>query len=255
MNGKMYASDLMTRQVRSVSVQGTLAEALQIMDEHGYGQIPVVDGDRPVRLLTERDARLALRDGKIDHPAAELASPLPCLLLPEAPLSEVVEALQDRDSLLICDDQGALVGIITYWDVLRVARPHLLVAEAELLLRKVVADEYREKFGSNWWGKVRPDLRDKAEEEHQRDARGRKDQASSEHMLGHTSFWTLIEIFREIRRDIPEEQLDAFQKVRVWRNQVAHLYLLSEEDLAKLVRETLAMRDFLEAPPAPACPG
>jgi CBS domain-containing protein len=253
MNGKLYAGDLMTRQVRCVTAQSELSAAMLIMDEGGYDQVPVLEGDRPVKLLTERDARLALRDGKANRPVGELASPLPCLLTPEAPLSEVVEALQDRESLLILDEQGKLAGIITYWDVLQVSRPHLLVAEVELLLRRVVADAYRERYGPDWWDNVDEDIRRRAAEEHQREGRGAGDN-SPEHMLGHTSFYSLIEAFRQIRPEVRDQQIQEFHKVRVWRNKVAHLYLLSEQELARLVKETLAMRDFLEPPASPACP-
>lgn len=252
MNGKMYAADLMTRQVRSVTVTGSLSEAMRIMDEGGFSQVPVIDGERPVRLLTERDARHALRDGKAERPLSEVASPLPCMLSPEAPLSEVLAQLSDYDTLLIVQGKGDLAGIITYWDVLRVARPHLLVAEVELLLRRMVAEAYRAKYGQDWWGHLRGDLRQRAEEEHQRDKK--EGNSSPEHMLGHTSFWALIEAYSDIRPDLSEEQVASFHKVRVWRNQVAHLYVMTEQELAQLIRETLAMRDFLEEPSSPVCP-
>lgn len=228
-----------------------LSEAIQIMDEGGYGQVPVLQGDRPVKLLTERDARRAILSGKSALPVGEFASALPCLLAPEAPLSEVVEALQRDDSLLVIGPDGRLEGIITYWDVLKVARPHLVVAEAELLLRRVVAEAYAEQYGPDWWSHVREDLRRRAEEEHERDAA--ESEPTSEHMLGHTSFWSLIEIYREIHPEVSEERIGSFHRVRQWRNQVAHLYMLSEADVAQLVRDALAMRDFLEAPPAPIC--
>lgn len=252
MNGKMSAADLMTRQVRSVSVESSLAEAMRIMDEGGYDQVPVLEGDRPVKLLTERDARVALRDALSGRPVGELASALPCLLSPDAPLSEVLMGLQERSSLLILD-ADRLVGIITYWDVLQVSRPHLLVAEVELLLRRKVSEAYRERYGPDWWGKVDEDIRRRAQEEHQREGREAGDN-SPEHMLGHTSFYSLIEAYHHIHPEVGEERIQAFHKVRVWRNRVAHLYLLTEQELARLIKETLAMRDYLEEPASPACP-
>lgn len=251
MNGKMYAADLMTRHVRSVQAESDLSEAMRIMDEGDFSQLPVLRGDQPIKLLTERNLRAALRDGRMDRPAGEVASALPCLLSPEAPLSEVVEALQQEESLLVRGEDGRLAGIITYWDVLKVSRPHLLVAEAELLLRKVTADGYAERYGEDWWSQVPGDLRHQAEEEHRRDAND--GERTSEHMLGHTSFWSLIEIYREIRPDLSEERAASFHKVRRWRNQVAHLYLMSDAVVAELVRDCLAMRDFLDAPPSRTC--
>jgi len=246
----MYAADLMTRQVRTVPSDSDLAAAVRIMDEGGFHQVPVMEADRPIGLLTDHGVRRALLEGRTAASVGELASALPCLLGPEAPLSEVLLALQAADSLLIVAENGRLAGIITYWDVLRVARPSLLVAEVELLLRKVVAEAYSEQYGPDWWPHVRPDLRSRAEEEHRRDAR---EGNSAEHMLGHTSFWSLIEIFKEIRPDVPDDRIQSFHKVREWRNQVAHLYLMSEAEVTALVRDCLAMRDFLEAPPSPTC--
>lgn len=249
---KLYAADLMSREVRTLPVAAALTEALAILDATGYGQLPVLDGDRPVGLLTERDCRHALQAGRAGLPVGELASPLPCLLAPEAPLSEVLQGLQGADSLLIIEPDGHLAGIITYWDVLRVARLHLLVAEAELLLRKAVATAMRGRHGADWWPHVRPDLRNKAEEEHERE--GGAPDPTAEHMLGHTSFWTLIEIYRTLFPKLPQSQIEAFHRVREWRNRVAHLYLMSEAEQAQLIQETLAMRDALEEPPSPVCP-
>jgi len=47
--------DVMTRDVQSISPQETVQRAAQLMDELNVGAIPVLDGDRLVGMITDRD--------------------------------------------------------------------------------------------------------------------------------------------------------------------------------------------------------
>ena len=47
--------DVMTRDVQSVSPQETIQRAAQLMDELNVGAIPVLDGDKLVGMITDRD--------------------------------------------------------------------------------------------------------------------------------------------------------------------------------------------------------
>ena len=48
-------SDIMTRDVRSVSPQETIRRAAQMMDELNVGVLPVCDGQKLVGMVTDRD--------------------------------------------------------------------------------------------------------------------------------------------------------------------------------------------------------
>src|SRR3954471_23683229 len=48
-------ADVMTRDVRSMTPQQTLADAAKVMDELNVGVIPVCEGDRLVGMVTDRD--------------------------------------------------------------------------------------------------------------------------------------------------------------------------------------------------------
>lgn len=48
-------SDVMTRDVQTISPQDTVRHAAQMMDELNVGAIPVCDGDRLVGMITDRD--------------------------------------------------------------------------------------------------------------------------------------------------------------------------------------------------------
>jgi hypothetical protein len=241
----MTASDIMTRSVRTVPEGAHLAEAMAIMDSHGISQVPVMRGDSPVAMLTEDDARHALMQRLQDRPVERLASPLPDLLGPDSRISEVLQALQGQNSLLVVGDDGALAGIITYWDVVVLARPHLFVKEVELLLRLVVAAQYERKYGDNWWGQVPEEIRQRAEQEHQAD-RAEFPNPTPEHMLGHTSFWGLIETFRSVRPDLEDSQFTELHRIREFRNKVAHYALLTPDEQRTLVADCLKAGAWLE---------
>lgn len=48
-------SEVMTRDVRTITPQDTVRHAAQMMDELNVGAIPVCDGDRLVGMVTDRD--------------------------------------------------------------------------------------------------------------------------------------------------------------------------------------------------------
>ncbi|HYF96000.1 MAG TPA: CBS domain-containing protein [Symbiobacteriaceae bacterium] len=239
---KLTARDLMTPDVITVAAGSSLAGAIAIMDRHGFSQVPVMRDGRPAGLLTETDVRRALTGGRGDLPALELASPLPEMAAPDSRLSAVLQLLQKQEAVLVARADGALAGIITYWDLLVLTRPSLLVKEVELLLRRVVAVTYAEKYGPDWWPNVPPDLRKNAEDEHRADG---DDDASPEHMLGHTSLWALIQIFRGARPDLGEESFQRLHRIRQFRNKVAHLYVLTPEEEAEIRDLCPKMGDWL----------
>jgi CBS domain-containing protein len=245
LQNKMTAREIMTRRVQTVPAESSLTDALALMDRGGFGQLPVMQGEAAVALLTEADARRAILAGRLDRPVGELASPLPPLVRPCTRLSGVLAALQEQESLLVISGSGRLRGIITYWDVLVLSRPHLLVKEVELLLRRVVAAACEAKYGPDWWPQVPVDLRERAEDEHKNDD-DHTPNPTPEHMLGHTSFWSLIEICRWIQPDVTEDRLQELHRVREMRNFVAHYYRLTPAQLRALVETCTRAGDWLE---------
>jgi hypothetical protein len=240
----VFAGNLISGRVRTIAKGGSLQEAVAILEKEGFSQVPVVDGTKPIALLKEADARRAYASGRQDEPVEQLASPLPPLLQRKDGLVDLLAHLDDFSSLLIVDADGSLIGIVTYWDVLKIAQPYLCVSEIEILLREVCATAYEKVYGKDWWGHVRPDLRNLAEREHQSD----KDEgdSSSRHMLGHTSMWALIEILRDIKPEYGQAKYALLQKIRVMRNRVAHHYRLEQEEVAKILSACMEARTWLE---------
>jgi len=48
-------ADVMTREVRSMTPQDSLADAARLMDELNVGVVPVCEGERLVGMVTDRD--------------------------------------------------------------------------------------------------------------------------------------------------------------------------------------------------------
>lgn len=240
---KLKARYLMTRCVQTVRTASTVDEAMQLMDSAGFSQVPVMEGSKPVALFTEGDLRRALLANRRDRTVGEAASPLPPSVRPEDRLSVVLQALEGQESILVISPRGRLRGIITYWDVLVLSRPYLLVTESELLLRQVVIRAYEVAYGPDWWGYIPEDARLSAEEEHRHD----QEEPTPEHMLGHTSFYQLIKSYQTVWPEIPPQWLDNMHKVRQLRNRVAHHYRIGSAEERELIRRCTELRDWLEA--------
>ena len=244
MKQKMTVRDIMVQTVATVRADSSLTDAVAVMEQEGFSQLPVLENGRPVAMLTERDVRSALLNGRQDLTVKELASPLPEAVQPETLISRALSLSEQQESLLVLNEAGAIAGLVTFWDLLKLARPHLLVKEVELLLREVTADHCRQTYGEHWWRALPRHLTERAEEEHERDEIPGV-RASGEHMLGHTSFWNLNQIFILVTPGLREDQIEALDDARVMRNEVAHYYVLTPKEQADLTEFCHELIDWL----------
>lgn len=63
----MTIAELMTETVVSAPVHASLAEVGALMRDRGVGSVVIVEGDRPVGILTDRDLALALAADGVDR--------------------------------------------------------------------------------------------------------------------------------------------------------------------------------------------
>lgn len=135
----MEAADIMSRPVTRVSPGTTVTEAANLLVEHGYSALPVVEDGRVVGIVTEADmveARIPAGDAAAPaaRPAAtvgEVMTRSPVTRTSHSDVADVVGEMLDRRlrTIPIVDD-GALVGILTRRDVLRcVAQGRLTSAD------------------------------------------------------------------------------------------------------------------------------
>src|SRR5215510_12483127 len=94
-----------------------LREALATMREHDVSGLPVVEGDRPVGILTARDIRF---ERNLDQPVSALMTRDLVTVSPGVTNDEARELLhKNRIEKLLVVDGGRLLGLITIKDILQ----------------------------------------------------------------------------------------------------------------------------------------
>ena len=111
-----------------------LRGALAIMREHGISGLPIVHGDRPVGILTARDIRF---EENLDQPVSALMTKKLVTVPPGVSPATAKQLLQQHriEKLLVVDEDGKLVGLITIRDMLQTDRKPLAVKDAKGRLR------------------------------------------------------------------------------------------------------------------------
>ena len=130
----MRAGTLMTADPVTVTPQATIAEALDLMRDMDIRHLPVVDRGALVGMISDRDlaylnvgALLAEQGAdalrrELTKPVIKVMRPDVIAVEPETDLSEIVEILLEHKIgalPVIRPDTQAVVGIVSYIDVLR----------------------------------------------------------------------------------------------------------------------------------------
>src|SRR5262245_48084439 len=132
----MNASEIMTTKVTSVRSTDSIAKAMELLGELDVRHLPVLDGGELVGMLSDRDVRelglnrlvetdgterlRALRRTRVsDVMSADVLSVEPATELRE--LIDMMVAEKVGAVPVVDQHTGALVGIVSYVDVLRAA--------------------------------------------------------------------------------------------------------------------------------------
>jgi IMP dehydrogenase len=96
----------------------TLRQALEVMNEHSISGVPVVEGNKPVGILTARDTRFALN---LDQEVSQLMTKKLVTVPPGVKNERAKELLHQHriEKLLVVDESGSLVGLVTIKDLLQ----------------------------------------------------------------------------------------------------------------------------------------
>ena len=126
-NEKQSVREVMTQEPRSVRRDSPVVEAARIMRDEDVGAVPVVDGDRIVGMLTDRDITLSVvAEGKDPQStnAEEIASSELVTVDPQQDLDEALRLMARHQvrRLPVVEEDGKLVGILAQADVARHAR-------------------------------------------------------------------------------------------------------------------------------------
>ena len=121
----MSLETLCRREIVCVDVNTIILEATELMEEMNVGSVVVIQNDRPVGIVTDRDVVLRVVNKKLD-PAAVKAGDIMSLevvtLKQSTGLYEALEQIKESGSRVrrfpIVDENGAIKGIITLDDVI-----------------------------------------------------------------------------------------------------------------------------------------
>ena len=116
-------ADVMSQRPRAVAPQTPLNEVAQVMEADDVGAVPLVEGDRLVGIVTDRDIVLrAIAKGKDPKgmPASEVSSKELVTVHPDDDLSDALELMARYQvrRLAVTDDER-LVGVVSQADVAR----------------------------------------------------------------------------------------------------------------------------------------
>lgn len=112
--------EIMARDLLAVAGDTSLADAARQMDERKVGAVVVLDGDRLVGILTERDVLRAVATGKVEGPVSASMTHGPDTVEPgESTGHAAALMIHGGFRHLPVVDAGTVVGMISIRDLMR----------------------------------------------------------------------------------------------------------------------------------------
>ena len=125
--------DIMTTSVVGLAASATLVEAARDMRVFDIGDVLVVDGDRVIGIVTDRD--IVIRAVAADRDPAQttvgdIATPDPIVISPDRPAADAVQLMRDHAlrRLPVCED-GHLVGVLSLGNLATERDPESALAD------------------------------------------------------------------------------------------------------------------------------
>lgn len=114
--------DIAVREGMSMPIRSTLVELIRAMDQNHKGVVAVLDGERPVGILTERDvARLLASGVSLDAPGdRHVRKPL-VVVEGKRTIGYALDLLTENNlrKLMVVDGSGEFRGVVTQNDLMR----------------------------------------------------------------------------------------------------------------------------------------
>jgi acetoin utilization protein AcuB len=130
-DSRIKVVDVMTKNPLTVTPSETVAQADELMTANKIRQLPIVEENELVGIVTDRDIRSFLSGSLLESPETrekalntkvqEIMTTEPITLSPDDDLEDAVELLieEKMGGIPVVDEAEGLVGIVTYVDVLR----------------------------------------------------------------------------------------------------------------------------------------
>ena len=115
-------SDVMTPKPSTVEASASVRDASQVMKSEDVGLVPIIEGDRLVGTITDRDIAIRVVAAGKDAQAtavSEVASQKIVTADPQQPLDEALRLMAEHQvrRLPVVEEDGKLVGIVAQADV------------------------------------------------------------------------------------------------------------------------------------------
>ena len=111
--------EIMTRKVITATPKEKIRKVSEIMVKYGISQLPVVDGNRVVGIVTEEGIVRNLSPNIADEPVEKIMEPPLPTVSEDTDISAIRPLLELHPGVLVTK-RGELVGIITRSDLLKV---------------------------------------------------------------------------------------------------------------------------------------
>jgi CBS domain-containing protein len=117
-----HVRDVMTARPRCAAPDTPLSQVAGLMEAEDVGAIPIVDGDRLVGMITDRDIvvrAIAKQKDPRGMPTREISSGELVTVGPDHDLSDALQLMAQHQvrRLPVVDDENRLVGVVSQADV------------------------------------------------------------------------------------------------------------------------------------------
>lgn len=147
-NGEFSVKDIMNPNVVSLGPEASLKEASELMAQQKIGSIVIVDGDKPVGIITERDfaTKIMLKPYSAETTVSEVMSSPVVHVSSDQSVADIIDIMANKDIRKVpVIDNGKVLGIVTGTEFLR-----LFVQASDADLQKAY-QEYVKRVYSKWF--------------------------------------------------------------------------------------------------------
>jgi len=137
----VYAKDFMTKEVIKIEVMKSALDATKLMAEREVGSLVVIDGNKPVGIITDRDVMVKVVANGLEPSRTKvgefMSKPLITVGL-ETPMIEIAKLMEEHGIRRVpVVERGEVVGIVTSTDMGKASKilaPYLFPRIPEIYL-------------------------------------------------------------------------------------------------------------------------